>query len=156
MESVGTYLLSVSAAALLCGLADRFTGDRGGGAAARVVTGLFLTAVLLQPLGKAQIGQLEALRLDISDGAQDAADEGQARSQIQLAQLITQRCAAYILEKASELHADIQVWVEVSEDALPVPVGVRIQGEVAPYTKLQLQTYIEQQLGIAKENQQWT
>lgn len=154
MESIGTYLLSVSAAALLCGLADRFTGDRGGGAAARVVTGLFLTAVLLQPLGK--FGQLRTLRLDVADEAQDAADEGQAQAQIQLAQLITQNCAAYILEKASELHADIQVWVEVSEDALPVPVGVRIQGEVAPYTKLQLQNYMEQQLGIAKENQQWT
>jgi hypothetical protein len=53
------------------------------------------------------------------------------------------------------MHADIQVEVTVSTDALPIPVGVRIIGNVSPYVRTKLQQTLAEDLGIAKENQVW-
>lgn len=99
---------------------------------------------------------LSEIDLDFQRSAQQAVDQGKEESQKAMAQIIKQETAAYILEKAQSLGAQIQVSVEVSDADLPIPVGVRISGTVAPYAKVQLQTFLEQQLGISKENQRWT
>lgn len=156
MDAVRSYLLSVCGAALLCGIADRFLGKKGPAAAARVLTGLFLAFTVLQPLGKWDTEEFFDLDFDISDTAEKAVAQGQAQAQKSMTKIIKQEAAAYILEKAKTLHADIQVTVEVSDDSLPIPVSAQITGNVSPYAKSQLQAMMEQQLGISKENQRWT
>lgn len=156
MEGIRAYLLSVSAAALLCGIANRFLGKNTAAAAAKILTGLFLTLTVLQPLGKWDPSLLENLTFDLSDAGEQAVAQGEKQTQKALAQCIKEETAAYILEKARELKADIHVTVEVSEGRIPVPTGVQISGTVSPYARTRLQTIIEEQLGIAKENQRWT
>lgn len=156
MEALRSYLLSVTAAAVLCGLADRFLGKKGGAVAARFLTGIFLVLTVLRPLGQMDSRFWEDIHVDISGEAEDAVAQGKNQTQKAMAQIIKQEAGTYILKKAKELNADIQVTVEVSDEPLPTPVSVRITGTIAPYAKLQLQTILEQQLSISKENQQWT
>lgn len=154
MEDLRAYLLSVTAAAVLCGLAERFLGKKAG--AARFLTSVFLVLTVLRPLGQLDSRFWQDIHLDIPGGAEEAVAQGEIQSRQAMAQVIKEETGAYILKKAQQLNADIQVSVEVSDEALPMPVGVRITGSIAPYAKLQLQTFLEQQLGISKENQQWT
>lgn len=156
MDHVSSYLLSVCGAALLCGIADRFLGKSGSAGAAKILTGLFLAFTVLNPLGNWNVESFLDMDFDFSNIAEESVAQGQAQTQKSMANIIKQETAAYILEKAKTLHADIQVSVEVSDDALPIPVSTRITGNISPYVKLQLQTVIEQQLGISKENQRWT
>lgn len=156
MEDLRTYLLAVSGAALLCGITGRFLGKKGAGASAKLIAGIFLLIIVLRPLGNRNTNLFTNLSFDVSDAAQAAVSRGEEQSQKAMAQVIMEQTEAYILEKAAEHHVTLQVKVELTKDALPTPVAVEISGTVAPYTKLQLQTWIEQQLGISKENQQWT
>lgn len=156
MADLRTYLLAVSGVALLCGIAGRFLGKKGSGACAKLVVSVFLLYTVLKPLGNLNTNLFADISFDVSAAAQAAVSRGEEQSQKAMAQVIMEQTEAYILEKAAEHHVTLQVKVELTKDALPTPVAVEISGTVAPYTKLQLQTWIEQQLGISKENQQWT
>ena len=49
----------------------------------------------------------------------------------------------------------LQAEVSVSETEEPVPWAVVLSGEVKPDQKRRLEAILEQELGIARENQQW-
>jgi hypothetical protein len=46
--------------------------------------------------------------------------------------------------------------VTLSDELPPVPVEVRLSGDISPYIKTRLQSILEDDLGISKENQIWT
>lgn len=62
---------------------------------------------------------------------------------------------AYILEKTKAMNVDLNVEVELSEDEVPMPAGVKLIGKVAPYAKSVLSDMIERDLNIPKECQIW-
>lgn len=156
MDAARAYLLSVTGAALLCAMANGFLGKKGSAGAARLLTGLFLGLTVLKPLGNWNPDFFEDISFSISDAAQEAVEQGEGLSKKELANIIKEKTSAYILEKAKQYNAELHVVVEVSDDTIPVPVRVRIMGQIGPYAKSQLQTIIQEQLGISKENQQWT
>ena len=49
----------------------------------------------------------------------------------------------------------IGVEVELDEAKYSVPSGVIFTGSVSPYAKEVLSTYVEDNLGIVRENQKW-
>ena len=88
--------------------------------------------------------------------AQFYSEQGEEFSRRAKAELIKQNVQAYILDKAKELHAPITVQVVLQEIGEPLPQTVILTGRVSPYAKAQLQRMMEEDLGIAKEQQQWT
>lgn len=156
MGTLREYLLSVSVAAMLCGIASRFLGKKGSAAITRVLLGVFLTVTVLLPLGKLDMSILDQWQLDFSADAQAAIAEGKSEAQNRLADIIKEQTRSYILQRAEQLGADITVSVELSDQTLPQPVSVRIRGTLSAQQKQSLCTIITQELGIAKENQQWT
>lgn len=157
MEPIKTYLLSVCGAAVVCGVANRFLGNKGGTAASgKLLTGLFLAITVLQPLASLNVDVLEGFAYDVDTQAQRAVQRGEEDTKKALAQIIKDRTAAYILQKAQALRVDISVEVILSDDISPIPNKVYLSGTVSPYVRQQLQTMMEQELGIAKENQVWT
>ena len=157
MGSVGAYLLSVSAAALLCGLVRYFLGKKGTSAAVgNMVAGIFLLVTIISPLTGLDNLKLENITDRWQAEAADAAALGSNEAKKAQDAIIKQQLEAYILDKATEYHADLQVDITLSKTGNAVPVAVSLQGAVAPYAKQQLQQMIEQDLGISKENQQWT
>jgi hypothetical protein len=88
--------------------------------------------------------------------AQTAVLDGEETARAALAESISTRVEAYILENAADLGLQLTVDVELSRDPIPIPVRIYLQGNISPYAKQKLQTVIREDLGIDKENQIWT
>ncbi len=156
MEAVGRYIVSVSSAAILCGiLKSIFPSKNTNAALLNLALGIFLSLVAIQPLAKIDLEALPAITDDYLSDAQAASAQGQFMSQASMADIIKSRTEAYILDKALELHADLTVEVTLSTGEPPVPESVRLTGSLSPYAKRRLETIIHEDLGIPKENQTW-
>lgn len=120
-----------------------------------MLAGMFLLFTILKPWTQFRIGSLDDFTYNFQSDAAAAVSTGQAAAKKELSAIITEQVEAYILDKAKQFDADLSVTVELSEDEIPVPVRVTICGSISPYGKRQVQDYISDKLGIAKENQTW-
>ena len=156
MVALREYVLSVSAAAILCGILCCVCGEKSGSAPVlRMLCGLIVVLAAVRPLVTLRVDQL-AYGLDIlREDAALQAQEGVDYASQAMAQLIKEKTAAYILDKAAGFGVMLQVEVEVTQDQIPIPVGLTITGPVSAYVREQLKTYIEMDLGIPRENQRW-
>ena len=151
MDAIRRYVITLTAAAMLCALVKAITaGRKGQEKILSLVCGIFLLATALGPLG--------LLRLpDLSDPtAQVQAEAGRMASQAEdeTKAIISEEAASYILDKADALGLQLEVQVEL--DAELLPCGVRLQGAASPYARSQLSGQIETELGIPKERQVWS
>lgn len=152
MEALRQYILSVAAAALLCGLV---TGVMPSGRAKqiiRMVCGLFLAYTVLQGLTGMEWRMPQWTDL-AADDARQAAALGESIGEEARAKIILEQTRAYILDKAADLGLALEA--EVTLDEGLVPRSVTIRGQAAPYERRQLQSTIALELGIPKEKQQW-
>lgn len=157
MDFMGQYLLQLTAAGLIGGGVRRLLPEKGTAAAVgRLLTGLFLAFTVIAPLKSLSLPPWEQGLDDLRRQAQVWVDSGTESAAQALRAGIKQRTQAYILDKAAAYGCQITVEVSLSEDPIPVPAAVWIQGNVAPYAKGRLETMLTEELGIAKEAQQWT
>ncbi|MBR2888762.1 MAG: hypothetical protein IKC09_00630 [Oscillospiraceae bacterium] len=148
--------MSVTAAAVLCALVNSLSGSRGmAGAVLKMVTGLVMAAVILGPLEKHWDLDLNRRFQELDQQVSAAVAKGEEISQNALRQRIKQETEAYILDKAARLGLTLEVRVDLSDDDLPVPVGVTLRGAVSPAARAELEAMIRQDLGIGKEGQVW-
>lgn len=155
MDMMREYLLSVTAAAMLCGILRQLMGEKGTTAALiRLLSGIFLSVTVISPLMQLNLGELpfdpEAFLSDAREAAEDGADY--ARSA--MARHIKEKTEAYILDKAASLDAQITVEICVEGDP-PVPVACTLRGRSSAYAKRQLSNLLRQELGIREEDQHW-
>ncbi len=151
------YLLSVTAGAIICAVILRLLPGKGTAASmGKMLTGMFLAFTVISPWTKVQLGKLSDFTEELEAGASQAIAEGNAQANSALRQIITEQVTAYIMDKAQDLGAELKIQVEVSRDALPVPVQVRLQGRISPYARGVMEAFLEEDLGIAKEKQVWT
>ena len=157
MDGIRTYLLSVVAAAVICGIVTRLVGKKGTqGAVIKMITGIFLTFTLIRPITDISLDSIGDWSSEYHHAALQAAAAGESRTKEALASGIKSRCEAYILDKADKLNASVIVEVTLTDDDIPVPSAVRIIGKLSPYARSQLQDILSEELGINKENQIWT
>ncbi len=156
MEAVRQYLLSVTAAAIFCGIAMKLLGKKGTAASiGKMLTGLFLAFTVISPFAKLEIGDVTGFTDAFEADASDAVAAGQSHTKKAMAEIIKSRSEAYILDKAEALGVELTVEVTVSDADIPIPTAVRLTGKVSPYVKSQLRSAIADGLGIIKENQIW-
>ena len=155
MAYIREYVLSVTAAAILCALISAILKSGPNGKLIRILCSVVLAVTILKPLlGK----RLDDLRLDSlipGEEVKDAIADGKAYAHDAMAGIIKDRTESYIQDKAAQLGITIQAEVTLSEDAVPVPCGVRLRGDASPYSRKQLEQYMEEALGSSKEHQQW-
>lgn len=157
MENLTRYLLSISAAAIICALIRRMLTGKGAAATlGKILSGVFFLFTILSPLTEITWEHLMDWTVDYQVDAATAVQQGQTLAKNELDSIISERVRAYILDKASTYDAALSVSVTLSQDAIPVPVAVTINGHISPYGKRQLQTMIVDDLGIPKEAQTWT
>ena len=132
MENIARYILSVTAAALLLGILQTIAGKKG-----------------------TQADEILDLPWDFTLQGSTIAEQGQSYSRNQLRRIIKDRTEAYILDKALTLQAHLQVEVMLSQDEVPVPTSVRLQGSVSPYARNVLQQWLQDDMAIPKEHQIW-
>lgn len=156
MDSIREYAISIIATALICSTISSLLQNHTFSGIIRMVCGLILTITVVAPLWKMELTFPDPLSSTVISSADAAAEEGRAISQAALEAIIKQETEAYIQNKASDLHAEISVEIGLSQNSPPIPQWAVISGQIAPYQKLQLQEILESELGIAKENLEWT
>ncbi len=156
MEALREYLLSVTAAAIICAVLGRLLPQKGTASAmGKLLMGAFLAFTVLSPWTKIRIDQLTDFTLDLGAQASQAVAQGQLQTNSALQDIIKKETQAYILDKAEALGLTLSVQVQLSQDPVPKPIAVCLEGPVSPYAKSRLQTIISQDLGIPKEQQIW-
>lgn len=156
MESFRTYILSVTAAAVLCTLAIGLSGQKGTTAAIiRLICGIIMASVIIRPLGQLVLPDLAESYRDLESQVAAAVASGTERSRQELEEGIVQKICSYIQDKAAALGVDIHVYVELDDRAIPVPVRIELEGNISPSAKTTLAQIIESEIGIRKEDQFW-
>lgn len=155
MQMLREYITGLAAAAMICAIVLCFAGKGKTLPLLKLICGLVLTFVMIDPILHISVGDWESLGIDFGREAERAAQEGKEEAVKTVSQLIKEETEAYILDKAQSLDLHIQVTVELSDQAMPVPVRATIRGQVSPYKKSQLSRILTEELGIAKEMQTW-
>lgn len=156
MEALRQYVLSVAAAAIVCGIVVALVQNCGAKEWIRLLCGLILAFTAIRPIAHLDLDALTEVSLPLTLEAESASAMGEEMARQALADSIKAESEAYILDKAAALNASLTVEVTVSEDGTPVPLGAKLGGSVSPYARQQLESLIQTDLGIAKENQLWT
>lgn len=156
MAQFSRYVLSVISAGLVIGILRELAGKNGSiGGIIRVICGLFLTFTIIAPVSRLDFSSIDLFIREYSlEGAHYSA-QGEADADRTYQAIIKEQTEAYILDKAQSLQVKIQADVTLDESDVPVPVFVCLSGDVSPYAKQQLEVMLEEELGIAKENQKW-
>lgn len=156
MELLRQYVISVTTAAILCGILMALLRKGASQALVKLLCGFFLAFTLLHPMKNLELGELpELLRVE-PDLSQDLTRQGSDYAGNTMAEIIKEKTRAYILEKAEELHLELEVSVTVGEGEVPVPECVYISGKASDFARTRMEAFLEKTLGIAKENQIWT
>lgn len=153
MNAIREYIISIAAAALLCGILTRLTRGSASGEFVKMVCGVFLTVVLIQPMTGKKTLVWDTVLPNIVKTANAVTMEGIAAAENMKTELITQRLESYILSRAEAMETKIQVCISLGEDA--IPIGVHISGDVSPMNRSRLTQIIASELGIPKERQEW-
>ena len=156
MDGIREYLISVTAAALLCGILKSLVGEKGNSAAlVRLICGIFLALTVIRPLKELNLQDFSLLPTGLLEEARLTSGEGEEYTRQAKEDLIIQQCEAYILDKAQTLEASIQVEIQISQEGEPIPAGSIITGNLSPYARNQLSKTLEEDLGIPQEDQKW-
>lgn len=151
MESVRSYLLSIVAVCICAAVAGVFVRTEMMGRTLRLISGVLILLVVLQPLTKVDLEKIaEKLR-----SGEVSAENLEFDAQEQLALQVKKSTEDYIEEYASAQGALLQAEVEVSGDTVPTPTKITLTGSVTLEQLSALSDYIETALGIGKNAQIW-
>ncbi len=154
MEGLRQYVISVVTAALICGIVSGIVQEGRAKPLVRLLCGLVLSLTAIRPIAVIDLADLSDFSLGYAQEAESIAAAGKEMAHEAMEDIIKAGSEAYILDKASDLNTQINVEVTISDEQLPV--SAVISGEVSPYARKQLEAILQADMGIAKENQQWT
>lgn len=143
------YLWKVICAAVVCALADCIGTGGPGKAVRKLVCGAFLILTLLSPLDGAALPKLELQSLNRTADA--IVRDGTAQAEKARYEIISDACAAYILNKAGALG----LTVEVELDEAGFPIRAVLTGDASPLERRTLTEAIVRELGIREEEIRW-
>lgn len=157
MSGISSYLMSITAAALLCAIIKNIVSDKGTiGKMVKLLSGVFLAVTVISGWnapGDLSFHQwIDSFRADAAQISQ----QGTQLAQQEMKSYVKNKTEEYILAKAAYLELCLEIEVTVSDDSLPKPVAVRLKGAASPYAKEALRTYIITQLDIPEEALDWT
>ena len=147
------YLVSIVSASLLSGILIRLARNSASGEIVRMLCGILITIVLIQPITGKKALLWESALPEFSAQAEDVIAEGTAAADNMRKEFIKQRVQTYILSRAGAMDADIQASVTLGENF--VPCHVRITGRISPINRSKLTQLISSELGIPREQQEW-
>ena len=154
MEFLREYAAAVTAGAVICSLLLCLARSGSQSALIRFLCGIYLTVILVRPLTGCSADMDLTFTRQAADSGTIQARLGEDLYRQTVSQRISAETEAYILEKADQHGAAIRAQVTVGEDLLPEYAQLR--GAVSDTAKEALSRILEEDLGIAKENQLWT
>ena len=153
IDTVKDYLLSIAAAALVCGIVNSIAGKTGSiSQLLKLLCGLFLAATVIKPLVDIRVESILDFTKDLTLKGEMAVSQGEDMASEEMKRIIKEKTEAYILDKANALGAEITVEVALKDY---IPAGVTIMGDISPFAKSSLSATIAQELDISPEEQIW-
>lgn len=156
MTDFKSYLIRLTAAAILAALVRRMAPSGASGRATRLAAGILVLLTAFGPL--ATVDTLKAAEELARGGFSDplTTEDFAAETNNLLSDLISQEAEAYILDKAGDMGLELEVRVETSvADTYPVPWRVTLRGSPTALQRQTLSQCIAQELGIPEERQEW-
>lgn len=148
------YVLSILSAAIIVAIVSSFfDGKSGISGVIKLVSGLFLTFVIISPLTKVDFSRVNVYLEEFILEGVEAASVGENLAREAEADIITSRVQAYILDKANSFGAELDVEVVLNQSN--IPESLKLIGNISPYAKTQMARIIADDLGISKEKQIW-
>ena len=154
MNALGEYVITLTCAAMICGVLPAFLPEGSAGKLVKLCCGVFLTVTALSPLVGWKLPDSLFTETDFRALGEAVAEHGREQAESERAAVIKEALEAYILDKAQQLGADIHVEIMLDEDDMPERVYLRGSGSAEALARLTEE--METQLGIPKERQQWT
>ena len=153
------YIQIIISAALLCSLALIITPDGRAKKAVGIVCAVSMITALISPLVKLDFSEYSEAVAGYKISAQKYADNGIENRENLNRLYIQEQCQAYILDKADYLGADVsavKVTAEWSNDGYWYPVSADINHDCSDADRKKLESQIEAELGISRDNQNWS
>ena len=154
MKELQTYIQSIICSALICSVVYEVAKNTYAKEQIRAICGIFITLMILQPFAQIKMLSAEKWTAVFSEDAETAAFMGSDMVDEVLRASIKREVESYIIGKAEQWNA--QIAAEVVLDRENIPVRAMLRGEISPQGKQNLAQVMETDLGITKENQQWT
>ena len=153
MDAIKEYLLSVTAAAVICGLVTTLAGKSGSiSGLLKLLCGLFMCATVIKPAVDVKLDDVYNFTDQLAVNSDLAVSRGEEMAEEEMKRIIKDKTETYILDKANALGAEVDVEI-ILEDV--VPAGVTVTGDLSPFAKSSLAATITQDLGIPPEEQIW-
>ena len=150
------YILSVIAAAILCAVIKGLIGEASAtGKIAGLLCSILMAVTLITPLKDIKFYNVSSYLNSLSENADQYIHEGTSMAEKSIRDIIKKETEAYILDKADRMGLDISVEVELDDSNSNVPDRVTVKGKFSPYAKEVFSNFLQDELGIAKEKQQW-
>lgn len=156
MNAIKAYLMSITTAAIICAVLKTVVGSQKSMQKIfYIISGVFMTVTMLKPLVDIRIDEIIFDLEGVSKEASFVAAEAYDQSVTEMKIIIGEQTKAYILEEAKSMGLKIEVMVQVSNENVPIPYSVSIRGNISPYNKKILSSFISTNLGITEEHQFW-
>ena len=156
MEGIRQYILTVICASVLIAIITAFLGEKKHlSGIMKLITGVFIIFTVIAPVISIEIRDFQDFYKDISEDALAVVRQGELMTQQSSQEIIKQQLEAYILDKASSMNLDVDIDLTLEEAAIAEPKQITIYGNVSPYSKKMLQTFLVDEIGIPEEMQLW-
>ena len=156
MQHVSEYLLSVTAAAIICMVAKSLVRTNGAaGQMIRIVTGVILIISIISPLHAFRFQNLKGFLDEFQASAEDYVSAGTASAQTAMKEIIIEETTAYIMNAANKYGVELELSIVLSDDTVPQVERIVLTGSVSPYEKSILQSYIYENFGLTEEQVVW-
>lgn len=136
--------------AIICSF---FEGKSGTAGVIRLICGLFLSFVAINPLTELDFSGWERYLDSFSTEAGAISESGKIMAMEAQGDIIKTSVQSYIMDKAETLGVTITAEVMLDQDN--IPVSVELEGKLSPYAKARITGIIADDLGITKEHQIW-
>lgn len=153
MNGVASYILSVTAAAIVSAILLSLTGQDTLGKLVKLLAGIFMTLTVLSPILSLELPDFDDWVSVYAEDGQAAASMGEDMANEAAHSFIKSRLETYILDKAALYGASLTA--EVSLNPEGIPVFVALTGDITPYAKARMSQIIKADLGLGEEAQQW-
>lgn len=154
MQQLGEYVVTLTVIALISSILLSLFPEGSARTMVRLVCGVILTVTALSPVSDIQIPDFEDFLSEYMDSGQSVAAMGEAMAEEERLGLIKLGLEAYILDKAAAIGCETVPDIQLNKNGNPI--AILISGDVSEYQRQQLQLVITNDLGIPKEDQQWT
>lgn len=157
MVMLGRYIFSVTTAAIIFSILQSLLHKNSAAAMlVRLIGGLFLTFTVIAPVIDFDLDSILEQSWAYTSHAEDIAAAGQTIAAEQRSQRIKEQCETYIVDKAMSYQTQLDVDITLTNDEMPLPSAVLLKGNISPYVKSIIATWIQDEMGIPEDHQIWS